>query len=343
MRRLFLLFLLLACSASAEVVAGRNTLLVHDAWTPIGGGPLRKLGRPIASAAFDGDRFLVAWRDGDVIWLGLYDEGAAIAWTHTSFGVPGTSKPFIRWNGSFYVLVVEGNPTYVARVSRQCILESYVELPQAKSIVDVAASPFGVALLSKYDTPAYAAMLDVLLLDSAFRVSARTTIGSAVPRAGGGSNYLDTPHIAPFGNMFYAVWREGRSLEYDNIVGTRVLLDGSAPDVVPSPRERDSLSGRFLDDRLPSPPDIGLHPLGPRMAVVPLRQWGFGITATFVEPDGTPVQTNYRIGTGSINPPAQFASVVLPDGSIAVVYARNGVSVVRQLLKAPARRRSAAH
>ena len=337
MRRLLPLFLLLllAFSAPAEVVAGRKTILFHDAWSPIGGGPLKKLGRPIVSAAFDGERFLVAWRDGDVIWLGLYDEGADVAWTHTSFGVPGTSKPFVRWNGSFYVLVVEGNPTYVARVSRQCILESYVELPDAKSIVDVAASPSGVALLSNYDTSTHAAMLDVLLLDSGFHVVRRTTIGSAVPSAGGGSSYLDTPHIAPFGNIFYAVWREGRSLQYDNIVGTRVLLDGSAPDVVPS--------GTFIDDRLPIPPGVDLHPFGARMAVVALRQWGYGITATFIEPDGTATQTNYRIGTGSINPPAWFASVRLLDGSIAVVYERNGATIVRQLLKAPARRRSAGH
>jgi hypothetical protein len=342
MRRLLLLFCLLAFSATAEVIAGRSTILFHDAWTPIGGGPLTKIGRPITSGAFDGERFLITWRDGDVVWLALWDEGADVPWTHTSVSAPGDSKPFVRWNGTFYVLVVEGDPTYVARVSRHGVIESSVQVPQAKSIVEVAASPFGVALLSQYETNTHAAVLDVVLLDSQLKFRSRTPLGTIVKSTGFGTTYIDAAEIAPFGNIFYAVWREGRTGRYDTIVGTRVLLDGSAPDLTLSPRERNSVSGRFIDDRNPFPTFIGLHQFDARMAVIPLRLYGYGITATFIQPDGSVTETDHRIGTGAIMAPAYW-SVRLLDGSVAVVYERNGVTIVRPFLKAPARRRSAGH
>jgi hypothetical protein len=338
-----ILLLLLALPAFADVVAGQRYILFLDRWAPAGGGPVFPLGVPARSAAFDGERFLTGWRDGDVVWLALFDEGATIPFTRTSIDVAGSAPPIVRWSGTQFVVVCDGPVPHIALVSRQGIVETLKELPGTRSIVDAAAGASGIALLSHYSTATHSGVLDVLLLDDSLRVATRTTIGSIRKSSGYGTTYLASPRIAGFGTGFYALWREGRSARYDIIVGTRVLLDGTAPEVMPALREPDSLSGTFLDERAPVPLDIALHEYGLRLAVQPIRQWGNWTTTTLVDRAGVPAQSDVVFKTGKVIVPL-IGTVKFDDGSIAGVYVDKGVAVVTPILGAPkVRRRSSPH
>jgi hypothetical protein len=344
MRRLGPLFVLLfSLPLGADIVAGPNWILFHDRWARIAGGPVTPLERPVWTAAFDGERFLTGWRDGDMVWLALYDEGATIPVTITSLGISGRGEPIVRWNGSTFVVVIEGGPAQIALVSRQGIVETLRPLPEVKSIVDLAAGAGGIAVLSRYETATHQAVLEVALLDSSLRVARKAIAGTIVRSTGMGGTYFDVPRIAPFGNIFYVAWREGRAGRWDQVVGTRVLLEGSAPDTRPSTRERDSVSATLLSVEAPNPYLIALHQYGPRMAVQPIRQWGAGIITTFIEPDGFATQTEHRM-TIQV-PPPPVSTVQRQDGSLWMVYVRDGQAVVRKMLgpPPPVRRRSLRH
>lgn len=336
------LALLVALPVSADYIAGRTHILFGDQWAPIAGGPVTPAGRPVKSAAFDGERFLLAWRDGDVVWIGLYDEGATVPFATASLDVAGTSDPFVSWNGLTFVLVVEGNPTYVAPISRLGVIES-LHTVSFRQIVDVAASPFGTVLLSKYGTSLHADVLDVMLLDSSWNVSGRRLIGSIQRSIGGGATYLWDPVIVPFGNIFYAAWRQGRAGRYDEVVGTRILLDGSAPDIRVAMREPNSLMGALLDDKVPFPDDIVIHTYGSVIAVQSMRKFGPGITTAFVDSYGI-AQEGPSLPTALVTQVPWWETVRLPNGSIAAAYILDGVLYVKPMISAPpARRRVSRH
>ena len=339
-----ILLVLLALPSLADIVAGRDSILFHDRWAPAAGGPVTPLGVPARSAAFDGQRYLAGWREGDVVWLALFDEGATVPFIRTSIGVAGSAPPIVRWSGTQFVVVCDGEPAHIALVSRQGIVETLRELPQADSIVDAAASGSGIALLSHRVTSTHSGVLEVLLLDGNLRVASRTTIGSIAMSTGYGYTYLSNARIAPFGPNFYAAWREGRSRRYDIVVGTRVMLDGTAPDVVPALREPNSLRGTFLDVRQPPPIDIALHEYGSRLVVQPVRQWGDGTTTTLIDRSGHVTQTDLVFKTGMIIAPV-VGTVRFADGSIAGVYVNDGVAVVTPILGSPSppRRRASRH
>lgn len=114
--------LALTVCVSAEVVAGRTHILFHDAWTPLAGAALTPLGLPVESAAFDGERFLLAWREAGAVRLGLFEEGAtAPVATAALEAAPGA--PFVRWDGRRYVVVIASEPAQLAIVSRQGVLD----------------------------------------------------------------------------------------------------------------------------------------------------------------------------------------------------------------------------
>lgn len=345
MRPLFgLLVLLLSLTASADVVAGGASILFHDRWAPMPGGAVTPLGVPAASAAFDGERFLVGWRDGGVIWLALFEEGATVPFTRTSLDIDGTAEPIVRWNGSVFVVVCEASPTQIAVVSRQGIVESLKTII-AIGITDVAASASGTALITLFETSKHAAVVDVLLLDNKLDLNARTVVGSIIKSTGFGITYIRQPTIVPFGDGFYAIWREGRTARYDHVVGTRVLLDGSAPDTKPATRELSSLTATLIEQDNEPPHTIRLHPYGPRLAAQAVREFGLGLTTKFVEPDGTITPTSYRLSTFRL--PTNLTTVRLFDGSIIAAWIRDdGTFASVPLLPPPPsapRRRSSRH
>lgn len=135
--------LLLSFSASAEVVAGRRFILVHDQWAPAGGGAVAPLGVPAESAAFDGERFLVVWREGTTMRIALFDEGASTPVTESSVAVAAFAPLFVRWDGSRYVVAAGEDPGVLAVVSAQGIVESVRSVTGTRSLVDVAASASG--------------------------------------------------------------------------------------------------------------------------------------------------------------------------------------------------------
>src|SRR5687767_8522525 len=105
MRPLFgLLALLLTFSASAEVVAGRRFVLIHHQWAPVAGGPVTPLEAPAESAAFDGERFLAVWREGESLRMALFEEGALTPAAEASIDAPDIGAPFVRWDGNRYVV-----------------------------------------------------------------------------------------------------------------------------------------------------------------------------------------------------------------------------------------------
>ena len=341
---LVLLFSLTPPTVSADVVAGRASILFHDRWAPIAGGAVIPLGVPATSAAFDGERFLVGWRDGDVVWLALFEEGATVPFTRTSLDIEGTVPPIVRWNGSVFVVVCEARPTQIAVVSRQGIVESLKTLI-ATGITDVAASASGTALITLFETSKHAGVVDVLLLDNKLELSARTVVGSIIKSTGFGVTYIRQPTIVPFGEGFYAIWREGRTARYDHVVGTRVLLDCTAPETKPATREASSLTATVVEQDNEPPHTIRLHAYGPRLAAQAVREYGIGLTTKFVEPDGTITPTSYRLSTFRL--PTNLTTVRLFDGSIIAAWIRDdgtfaSAPLVPPLPSAP-RRRSSRH
>ncbi len=325
--------LLLTFSASAEVVAGRRFILVHDQWAPAGGGAVMPLGVPAESAAFDGERFLVVWREGTTMRIALFDEGASTAIAESSVAVPPFAPLFVRWEGSRYVVAAGGDPGVVAVVSPQGVLESVRPVSGARSLVDVAASASGVALLLHYSTETHSGVVDVMLLDSEHLAARRTTVGAVQASTGFGATWIGTPRIVPFGSVFYVVWREARAGRYDRLLGTQMNLDGSA------------VAGTLLETAYayPSPYAVFVHPYGTRLAVNAVREWGSGITTTLVEQDGTARQLTDYFGTANL---PKLATVRLPDGSIFAIYVVDGVAKIKPVLNPPAappRRRSARH
>ena len=340
---------LLSTAAFADVVSGRTMILFHDRWAPMPTGPVIPLGVPAKSAAYDGERFLVAWREGDVVWLALFDEGATVPFVRTSVDLPGAQLPMVRWDGTAYVLAVGGTPAHVCRVSRQGVVESIVPVTRVQEpIADAAASPSGVALLVQYPTATHTSVLDVVLLDSEFALRNRVTVGSIIKSTGSGITFISKAQIVPFGNVFYAAWYEGRPPRYQNIVGTRVLLDGTAPETTASTREASSLTATLLENEnieVATVLGFAIHPYGSRLAVQPIRWFGFGVTTTFVESDGKAAKTAYQQRTYGL--PFNLTTVRLSDGSIVAAYIReDGVLATIPMLPPPPatpRRRSLRH
>jgi hypothetical protein len=345
MRPVLVLFLLvLPLSASAEVVTGRTHIFFHDAWAPVAGGPLTSLGLPIESVAYDGERFLAAWRDTEAVRLGLFEEGATTSIATAALeAAPG--KPFVRWDGSRYVVIIASSPAQLAIVSRQGVVELRTTIPATRDVVDVAASSAGIALATRYTSDTHANLVDVLLLDSTYRVATRTTVGSILNSTGFGITYIDWVVLAPFGNGFYVAWEEGRTARWDDIVGTRVLPGGSAPDVVPSRHEQRSLTGTLIYGTTyshPRPYAVHLHPFGSRLLMSSLREHGYGLVTSLVDQDGRSTPPIYELSLFSL--PITTRTVRLTDGSIALVYAKGGVATVTTLMRAGGpRRRTARH
>lgn len=317
---LLLILLLPLWASPGDVVAGRRNILFHDAWTPLPGAALTPLGVPARSAAFDGERFLVAWREGEALRLGLFEEGATAPLTVASFAVPA-GAPIVRWDGIRYVVVVTSSPAQLAIVSRQGVIETRAEIPETRGIVGFAAGPSGMALVSDANG------VDVLLLDSRFRVATRTTVSRITS---------GRVAIAPFGSAFYVAWEQSSAGRYGELVGTRVLLDGNAPD------GSTSIDGPVFAH--PSPYAVLLHPYGERLVVTALREYGYNLSTNFVEPSGSVTRPGWRMRFFFL--PRTTRTVRLLDGSIVVVRAENGVAKVDLLVSAPGsvlRRRSAGH
>jgi len=337
---LALIALLLPCLASAEVVAGRTTVLVHDRWTSLTGGELRPLGFPAASAAFDGNRFLIGWNDGhSAVRLGLLDEGTDIPWTIQLIDGVGDGQPIIRWDGTRYVVVIDSDPIRLLFVSRQNVVEVTTTIPGATSIADLAASPAGITLVSHHILNTTGLVVEVLRVDRN-GVLWRTIAGSVQPRVSGVAVASHAPRIVPFGEGFYVAWRETEAGRVDRLVGTRVTLDGRALD---TKTDGPWTTATFIDDEPPAPYDWFLHPIGERLAVQTVRGDGSGLINTFIEPDGTTTRKNYPFSTLGLT---NVATVRLIDGTIAAVAVRNGVAKVTALiseLEPPGRRRSARH
>ena len=340
---LILALLVLPFPASAEAVAGRTHIFFHNAWTPVGGGALTSLGLPVESVAFDGERFLAAWRDPEAVRLGLFEEGATTPVAQASLEA-GPGKLFVRWDGTRYVVIVASNPAQLAIVSRQGVVELRTTIIGARDVVDVAASSAGIALATRYPTDIHTHAVDVLLLDSTHRVATRTNVGSILKSTGFGGTYIEWVVLAPFGNGFYVTWEEGRTSRWDDMVGTRVLPDGSAPDVVPSRHEQHSLTGTLLLGTTytnPRPYAVLLHPVGSRLLMTTLREYGYGLWTALVDLDGRAAPPAFHGSLFSL--PITTRTVRLIDGRIVLVYEKDGVATVKTLVQSGPRRRSAGH
>lgn len=87
-----------------------------------------------------------------------------------------------------------------------------------------------------------------------------------------------------------------------------------------------------------------LHPFGERLLVTSLRPWGYGLTTALIERDGRATEAPYWMSLFLL--PQTTRTVSLPDSTVVVVSAENGVATVRALAGPVAmgpRRRSARH
>lgn len=109
--RVFSLFILVAalCAFDALAVSGRTHAWFGKSFVPLAGGTRVMINIPansIAAAAFDGERFLVAYTVDLVLHAGIFREGMATPDVTIRLGAgPGEGTPAVTWDGTRYVVV----------------------------------------------------------------------------------------------------------------------------------------------------------------------------------------------------------------------------------------------
>ncbi|HEY0140613.1 MAG TPA: hypothetical protein VGF48_06945 [Thermoanaerobaculia bacterium] len=309
-RRLpILVCLLISLPLVAEVPAGRELVLLrHGRWLAPDGRVTPAIAH--ASAAFDGERFLIALPDGGV-HLALLDEGAAEPRVTLTLSDTG-DNPTIRWDGTRYVVLWNaGSFVRGAFVSPQGVVERTFVLPLIARFSGFTAGANGIAIVGHGETETHFT-LDLTLLDTEQRARKTTRLGSIQKSSGFGSTFHGNASIMPFGSGFYAVWTAGRSGRMNSVVGTRITGDGEALDLGPYPHEGNSIEGRVLDAQYGgSLVTVQVQPFGDRVVV--LISWdGSGPAAAWVRPDGTHTIMRLHI-RGWID------WTRLPDGTIALI------------------------
>lgn len=330
-----LVTLLIPLSLFANTVpAGRQLVLMPTGqWI---GSSVRTI--PHHSAAFDGERFLVATLD-DGLRVALIDEGAAEPRAIVKLANETTSLPIVAWDGTRYLVFWSDRTMRVSAVSAQGVLERTFTLDGVRTIGGVSAGPNGTAILVYGDVDSHW-VLDVWFLDAEMEVTRTTRIGRIAKSSGFGSTYHGPARIVPFGSGHYVAWVAARSGRIASMVGTRISAEGEALDLAPYPHEGDSAEGRILISHYALTLDhFEVHPFGD--SVVVLMRWGGGPTTAFVRADGSfTVMPLYILGYSG--------STRLADGTIALLIQPlwNEPSHILPFLRSPQplpRRRTSRH
>lgn len=227
MRRLLLTIFLvtLPCFAAEQAVAGNSRLLVfwnesigeqwrfYAATSDFSGNQdppvaLAEDLNPVeASAATDGEQFLVAWSAGNRVYARLRDT--------VTLG-EGTS-PVAVWSGTHYLVFFGAN---VAVITPQGVVESIHAIAGVGKIRAVAIGPRPLVL-----------WIDGLTLRAAFLTSDWTatdvvTLAHLEQPVGGGFRIIADPQVAWNGREFFATWRIDPATLVLHIEGTRITPDG---------------------------------------------------------------------------------------------------------------------
>jgi hypothetical protein len=330
-------------------------MILFDGWgayqAPGAGNPVTPILEAVRTdTASNGENFLVVWYASDGVRLGIFEQGAVAPRFSTLLDdeLDEAHPPVTTWAGSRYLVFwTSGGMAHAVAMTADGEIVQRADLPGVSSADDVAANGPTIALMQSFTTPTHSGNVDVILLNAEFEILRRTHAGSIKASGGGGITYLREPVIASFGDGYYAAWIQVRTARYEEVVGTRITADGTALDVIPSTRERDSLMGTPLETHLGSGLeifDLDLVAYRSRILVVMKREWGYEVTASAVNTAGA-VEGPVHVG-GKFNMPTNATTTFLPDGTPALTwFEEDRIAVVQsfQALVAPPRRRATRH
>lgn len=327
-----LLLLLLLCTPLAFANGSNgNTHLLFDgygaSWASLAGGEVMPLLEPPVrtSAAFDGERFLLAWSASDGVRIAIYDEGA-IAPLSTALlddAAAGDRAPVALWDGArFLVFWSASGKAHGAAVTSTGEIARKVVLRDIESIDDAASNGATIALTRTFMTATHSGNVEVILLDADFRLVRRTVAGTILKSTGGGTTFIRYARIAVFDSGYYAAWQQLRTGRYEDVVGTRITAEGAPLDVVTSTREPQSLMGSLLEAVFPSSAtevyELELIVHRGRLLAIMKRTWGRRVTATAVDVNGA-TEGPVEVG-GKFMMPANAETLVRADGSLALAW-----------------------
>ena len=248
------LFLLVtAFPHDAYALSGRTHTYFAKSFVPNGGGSRVFLNdvrsNSVATAAFDGERFLIAYTVDLVLHAGLFREGAAEPDVKVRLGDgPGAGTPHATWDGSRFLVFWNENGGRGAAVSRQGVVEKTFTFPLNGQIAGVAATRANVALLVLGSDDMHSGFLHVTMFGSDLTPGTPRLI-SKLFAALAGSSYLYFPSIVTFDTGFFVSWLQKRrenGVWLEELIGTRVNALGQALDTRRLATEYETISGIVL-------------------------------------------------------------------------------------------------
>jgi hypothetical protein len=327
---LLFVFILCAPLAFANGSNGRTHILFDGygaSWASLAGGAVMPLLEPPVrtSAAFDGERFLLAWSASDGVRIAIYGEGAVAPQSSALLddSAVGDRVPVALWDGSRFLVFWSANgKAHGAAVTSTGEIAEKVVLRGIESVDDAASNGATIALTRTFVTTTHSGNVELILLDADFQLVRRTVVGTVLKSKGGGTTFIRLARIAVFDSGYYAAWQQLRTGRYEDVVGTRITAEGAPLDVVPSRREPQSLMGGVLEAVFPSSAtevyELELLVHRGRLLAIMKRTWGRRVTATAVDLLGA-TEGPVEVG-GKFMMPANAETIVGTDGSLALAW-----------------------